>query len=135
MKLRSKKEQGVTIIELLVVVVIIGILFTTALPAYREYVLVANRSEGISAISDILDAQERFYAANSQYTTNITQLGFASNPLITRTGLYSVAAQSCAAGTLAQCVQVTATARGEQVPDGNLVFDTTGTRTVNGQPL
>ncbi|GHA84966.1 pilin [Cognatilysobacter bugurensis] len=46
-----KKQQGFTLIELMIVVAIIGILAAIALPAYQDYTVKAKVSEAILAAS------------------------------------------------------------------------------------
>lgn len=43
-----KQEAGFTLIELMIVVAIVGVLASLALPAYRDYVIRAKVSEGLS---------------------------------------------------------------------------------------
>lgn len=76
-----KYMRGVTLTELMVVVVIIGILTAIAYPNYREYAARAKRNEAKAALLQIATNQERFYLQNNSYTTNMTSLGFpvASN--------------------------------------------------------
>src|SRR5690554_3387041 len=118
------KNKGFTLIELMIVVVIIGILSSIALPSYQQYTMRANRTDGMSAIQMLLDAQERYYADHISYTADLTKLGLA-DPYATPEGHYSIKASSCGGG-LSQCVELTTTAQGSQAKDGNLVANTQG---------
>ncbi len=71
-----KTMRGVTLLELMIVVVIISILTAIAYPNYREYVTRAKRTEAKAALLQIATNQERFYLQNNTYTTNMTNLGF-----------------------------------------------------------
>ena len=71
-----KTMRGVTLLELMIVVVIISILTAIAYPNYREYVIRAKRTEAKAALLQIATNQERFYLQNNTYTTNMTNLGF-----------------------------------------------------------
>lgn len=119
------KNKGFTLIELMIVVVIIGILSSIALPSYQQYTMRGNRGDGISAIQMVLDAQERYYADHISYTSDLTNLGL-SDPYITPNRHYSIKAAACGTAPLNQCVQLTATAQGNQAKDGNLIADTRG---------
>lgn len=71
-----KAMRGITLMELMIVVVIIGILATIAYPNYRQYVAKAKRNEAKAALLQIATWQERFYLQNNTYTTDMTNLGF-----------------------------------------------------------
>ena len=82
--------MGVTLIELMIVVVVIGILGMIALPSYRQFVMRAQRSEAKSALLQLQANQERFYLANRTYggTAQLGALGFATGT--TERGAYAL---------------------------------------------
>jgi len=83
--------RGVTLLELMIVVVIIGILTAIAYPNYRQYAARAKRNEAKAALLQIATNQERFYLQNNTYTQDLTALGFATTPVFTTdTGSYDV---------------------------------------------
>ncbi len=71
-----KMMRGVTLLELMIVVVIIAILTAIAYPNYRQYAARAKRNEAKAALLQIATNQERFYLQNNTYTTDMTALGF-----------------------------------------------------------
>jgi type IV pilus assembly protein PilE len=74
-----KKMAGVTLMELMIVVVIIGILAAIAYPNYRQYAARAKRNEAKAELLKIATLQERFYLQNNSYTADMTNLGFAAS--------------------------------------------------------
>ena len=55
------KQQGFTLIELMIVVAIIGILAAIAIPAYQDYTIRAQVSEGLSLASGAKAAVSEYY--------------------------------------------------------------------------
>lgn len=62
-----RKECGITLIELMVAVAIVGILASIAYPSYRDYVLRSNRTAATACIMEIAQFLERGYTANFSY--------------------------------------------------------------------
>lgn len=88
---RIKSQFGITLLELLIVMVIIGIMAAVAYPNYRQYAARAKRNEAKAALLLIAQNQERFYLQNNTYTADMTQLGFAAaGANLTDSGTYSV---------------------------------------------
>lgn len=68
---RMHRQQGVTLIELIVVVIIVGILAAVAIPSYRNYVLRSQRADAKDALLALATAQEKFYLQCNNYATGI----------------------------------------------------------------
>jgi type IV pilus assembly protein PilE len=83
-----RKMRGVTLLELMIVVVIIGILTAIAYPNYREFTARAKRNEARALLLEIATVQERFYLQNSRYGT-LVELGY-DDPIVSGTGSYNV---------------------------------------------
>ena len=60
----KRQSQGVTLLELMIVVVIIGLLSIIAVPSYRQYSIRAHRTEAKTALIRLATNQERFYLQN-----------------------------------------------------------------------
>jgi type IV pilus assembly protein PilE len=61
------RSRGVTLLELMVVVVIVGILGTIAVNSYRGYLLRTNRTEARMALLQVQANQEKFFLQNNRY--------------------------------------------------------------------
>ncbi|MGI9237876.1 MAG: type IV pilin protein, partial [Woeseiaceae bacterium] len=82
-----KYMRGVTLMELMIVVVIIGVLTAIAFPNYREFVARAKRAEAKAALLKIATNQEKFYLQNQRFGS-LTELGYTSDQ--TETGAYTL---------------------------------------------
>ncbi|HHB1595640.1 TPA: prepilin-type N-terminal cleavage/methylation domain-containing protein [Vibrio campbellii] len=79
---KQKKQQGFTLIELMIVVAIIGVLSAIAVPAYQDYVKRTEAASGLATVKALLTNYDLYEQENGT-TPSLTQLGTVSdiNPL------------------------------------------------------
>ena len=70
-----KKQQGFTLIELMIVVAIIGILAAIAIPAYQDYTIRAQVSEGLNLSGGAKAAVTEYFQDRGVMPTNNSQAG------------------------------------------------------------
>ena len=78
---QTGKRGGFTLLELLMVVIIIAILASLAVPQYIKTVEKARMAEAIAMLGQIRNSQIRFKVESGVgYTTNLLNLDFGSGP-------------------------------------------------------
>jgi len=65
-------QKGFTLIELMIVIAIIGILAAIAIPAYQNYTIRSQVTEGISLAAGWKTAVSEYYAQNGAFPTGST---------------------------------------------------------------
>ena len=77
----SKKINliGFSLLELVIVLAVIGVLLTLAIPSYQRYTQRVHRTEAIRMMLAIADCQERIRASTGFYDTSSCGEGFNSN--------------------------------------------------------
>ena len=73
------RSAGITLLELLVAVAIVGVLGSIAYPSYLDYVTRTHRSTAKSMLLQVADRQEQFFGDNKQYAADLTLLGYGEN--------------------------------------------------------
>jgi len=109
--MRVKNQSGMTLIELLITIAIVGILGTIAYPSYTVYVAESNRTEAKRELARVANKMEQYFVDHRTYTDDMTLLGQAADPYITETGNYSIDTTVQTTGTFT----LTATAKNNQL--------------------
>ncbi len=124
----NKRDAGVTLIELMIVVAIVGILAAVAYPSYLQYVQASRRAEAQADLLELAQWMERRFTVNARYgeadpKTAVT-LPFSSSPRSGEVHYHIVVAADDSSFTL------TATPRGGQIADdcGTLALSHTGSK-------
>jgi type IV pilus assembly protein PilA len=71
---KKKADEGFTLVELLVVVIIIGILAAIALPSYLNLTATSKQSEGKQNVTSLIHAQQVWTVENNGYAATFDAL-------------------------------------------------------------
>ncbi|MDJ0941614.1 MAG: pilin [Woeseiaceae bacterium] len=86
----NKKQQGFTLIELMIVIAIVGILAAVAAPAYRDYSIRGQVSEGLSLASAAKAASTEYFQDQGAFPIDNNQAGLEVAASITGSYVTSV---------------------------------------------
>jgi type IV pilus assembly protein PilE len=135
----ARHTAGMTLIELMVVVLIIGILAGVGYPSYRDYVMRAKRADGKALLMDAAARMERLYFDKNRYTVSALDIGYGAVAPTSAEQNYVLSAVAGATGSINTSYLLTATPNASKTPAphtdvdcGNLTLDSRGTRGITG---
>jgi type IV pilus assembly protein PilE len=70
--MKTKTENGFSLIELLIVLAIIGVLAAIAVPNYNDYITRGKITEAVASLSDARVRMEQYFQDNRFYNTDGT---------------------------------------------------------------
>ena len=121
------RQQGITLIELMITLVILGVLVGLAYPAYQNYTKRAMCEDGKATLLAAASYIETERLRNGSYASaTLTGTQYTQSPR-EGTAQFRLALAPTATG-----YTLTATATGSLAGKGTLVLDNTGSRTGSG---
>jgi type IV pilus assembly protein PilE len=129
-----KRVRGFTLLEVMIVVAIVAILVTIAMPAYDSQIRRNNRSAAQQYLQDLANRQEQYRLDARTYAPDATKLGYSATPAAISpnyTVVVATTGNDCAGtAVVAPAYVITATAQGKQAADGGpLCVDNLGHKT------
>jgi type IV pilus assembly protein PilA len=73
-------QKGFTLIELMIVVAIIGILAAIAIPAYQDYTIRSQVTEGLNLSGAVETGVAEYFANTGAWPANLSAAGISSSP-------------------------------------------------------
>lgn len=85
-KVVFQKVKGMTLIELLLVLALIGILLSLAVPQLMPLIGKTKSLEAQMQLKHLLTLQKNYFYINSKYSNSLDDLGFEQSKLVTQDG-------------------------------------------------
>jgi type IV pilus assembly protein PilE len=84
--IKNRQLKGMTLIELLLVLALIGILLSMAVPKLMPLIGRTKSLEAQMQLKHILSLEKNYFYINSKYTSNIEDIDFEQSKLVTQDG-------------------------------------------------
>ena len=130
-------SAGFSLIEIVVAVAIVAIIAAIAIPSYKDKVYKGRRADATTALADLANRMESYYAKNNTYATATIATGAGATDVLPSAasagGSYTLSI--VAAGTTATAYRIQAVPTGPQAGDalcGTLSITSGNVKAVTG---
>jgi type IV pilus assembly protein PilE len=135
-RVTRRLQNGFTLMELVVVILIIGLLVSLAVPSYKSFIMKSRRTEAKQMLFMAAQRQQQWFTQNNTYTTDMTASGLNIDATSSN-GYYtlSIAAGTTGSITTSYSVSATAVSGSSQAADtacGTFSLNSLGQRSISG---
>ena len=127
------KNNGFTLMELMITVAIIGIMGAIAYPSYTSYLKKSARADAKVGLVKLADKQERFYLQNNTYTTAFDAAGL-NTKAVSEEGYYNftISGADLVNGFILTATAVSTKTQANDTGCTVMTLSSTGVKTPNG---
>jgi type IV pilus assembly protein PilE len=125
--MKSGRQNGFTLIELMITVAVIGILAAIAYPSYTQYVIRGHRAAAQSEMMDIANRQQQFFLANRSYAGTLAAMSYTFPAEVGKR--YEEPTMDANNAATPPNFTITFTPKGAQLSDGVLTLNSEGVKT------
>lgn len=122
-----KKQQGMTLIELMIVVAIIGIITAIAYPSYSSYIQKSRRTIAQGGLLEAAQWMERYYTTNGSYTSAALPATLARSPKTGDRIDYNIGLLAVSGSAVTFALQAAAVAPQSDDECGDMTLNQSGT--------
>jgi len=134
--MRTIKQGGFTLIELMITVAIVGLLAAIAYPSYISHLRKGSRASAKAQMLDLANREQQYLLANRGYGAydKLVTAGYSLPTELNSKYTPSIAcapistATGCAVAGTVPAYTITFTATGTQVTDGDLTLNSDGAK-------
>lgn len=136
--MKPDKMKGMTLIELMIVIAVLGIIVAIGYPSYQDQVRKTRRAEGIGELLELADRMERHYADLGTYDqADGSDMTAAAIFRSTTTNGYYTLSVDAGTNNVSYTVRATPTSKGNQNKDkcNTFIINSLGNKSLSGNSI